>query len=374
MKRRNFLRAVGALSLPALSGFSGLRAEGNSLFTSLINPDSDRVLVIIHLFGGNDGLNTLVPLDQYRNLLDVRRQLVLPEDSLLKISSSLAFHPSMGGIKEMYDRGQMGVIQNVGYAQPNRSHFRSTDIWTTASRSDELLTTGWLGRHFDHQYPGYPEGYPNDQQPDPPAISLGNVSHPTCEGQNLNYSYSVSNPNQVTVLAPGGNTPLPDDYYGEELDYLRTTIDQSNVYGNVIQDASNEGTNAVEYPSSNRLANDLRHVARLISGGLKTKVYTVYLGGFDTHANQVRGNRTTVGAHADLLKQVSEAVSAFQEDLDNQGLSERVLGMTFSEFGRRIRSNNSFGTDHGDAAPMFFFGGCLGGNILGDNPVINRSI
>ncbi|MEM9260768.1 MAG: DUF1501 domain-containing protein, partial [Bacteroidota bacterium] len=207
----------------------------------------------------------------------------------------------------------------------------------------------------------------------PPAISLGNVAHPTCEGPKVNFSHAVANPDKVTILAPGGNTPLPEDNYGIEVSYLRDTIEQTNTFGSVISEASGLGSNTVTYPGSNHLATQLAHVARLISGGLKTKVYTVYLGGFDTHANQASSNGIS-GKHADLLKQVSEAVSSFQTDLEQQGLEERVLGLTFSEFGRRIRSNGSRGSDHGDAGPMFFFGSCINGTVIGDNPSINKGI
>ncbi|MEO0731851.1 MAG: DUF1501 domain-containing protein [Bacteroidota bacterium] len=372
MKRRNFLRTVGALSLPTLGGFSGVRATP-SLIDALINPDSDRVLVIIQLFGGNDGLNTLVPLDQYRTLELLRPGIILPEDGVLPIEGALGFHPRMTGMSSLFRDGQIGIIQNVGYPNQNRSHFRSTDIWNSASRPTQQLTTGWLGRYLDEDYPDFPTGYPNATAPHPPAISVNNVAHPTCQGKDANLALAVLDPTDVTPLAPGGNVPLEDDNYGREMEFLRSVIAQSNAFGNLIQNAADLGTTTVDYPERNPLADQLRKVALMISGGLKTKVYTVYLGGFDTHANQVVGDPSS-GNHANQLGLLSEAIEAFVEDLQNQRLSERVMGFTFSEFGRRIRNNDSRGTDHGTAGPMFFFGGCTAPTVLGDNPELDESL
>ncbi|MEL7160394.1 MAG: DUF1501 domain-containing protein, partial [Bacteroidota bacterium] len=207
----------------------------------------------------------------------------------------------------------------------------------------------------------------------PPAIVIGNTSHATCEGSTVNYSFAVADPDRLTTLPPGGDTGLTDDNYGEEVEFLRASIEQTNVYGEQILTASATGENAVVYPRSGGLSQKLRHVARLISGGLRTKVYTVSIGGFDTHASQTN-QKPDEGTHAELLQSVSEAITAFQQDLVAQGLSERVIGLTYSEFGRRIRSNNSMGTDHGDAAPMFLFGDCVGGNLVGSNPQIDPDV
>lgn len=372
MKRRNFLKSVSSLSLPAIAGWGNVQAA-NTAFSSVINPETDKILVIVHLFGGNDGLNTVVPLDQFSNLSSVRGQMALPEDSLIPLTNTISLHPRMQEMQNMYNQGQLGIIQNVGYPNQNRSHFRSTDIWTSASRSDQIITTGWLGRYFDNVYPDYPVGFPNEDAPHPPAISISNVAHATCEGKGINFSQTVLDPRKVTTLAPGGDIPLQDDNYGQEMEFLRTMISQTNAYGEVIQTAAQNGENVVEYPSNNNLASQLKKVAQMISGGLQTKVYTVYLGGFDTHAEQTSPN-TINGAHADLLQQVSEGIAAFQRDLDAQNLSERVLGMTFSEFGRRIRPNASRGTDHGDAGPMFFFGSCVNAEVIGDNPIIDADV
>ena len=373
MDRRNFLKRAGALSLPLLGGAAGVKAAGSSMLTALLPPDSDKVLVLVQLTGGNDGLNTLIPLDQLSALQSVRTNVYLPESSLRPITTSLALHGRMQGMQNLFNDGLLSIVQNVGYPNQNRSHFRSTDIWTTASDATTELSTGWIGRHLEVDVPGFPEGYPNSDHPHPPAISMGSVANATCQGTVTNLSQTVNNPFNLTYLAPGGNTPLPNDNYGDELGFLRIAIEQTNAYGAVIQDAANAGDTQATYPGYG-LGNQLQNVARLISGGLETKVYVVSMGGFDTHATQVNSGSTTTGWHADLLDELSASIAAFQQDLELLGLADRVLGMTFSEFGRRIRSNNSRGTDHGTAAPMFLFGNCASGTILGNNPTIDTSV
>ena len=343
------------------------------MLTTLLPPDSDKVLVLVQLVGGNDGLNTLIPLDQLSALSSVRSNIYMPESSLKPITTSLALHGRMGGMQNMFNDGRLSIIQSVGYPNQNRSHFRSTDIWSTASDATTELDTGWLGRHLEVENPGYPDGYPNSSSPHPPAISMGNVANATCQGTITNLSQTVNNPFNLTYLAPGGDTPLPNDNYGDELGFLRVAIAQTNAYGGEIQNAANAGrTLATSYPGGS-LTNQLQNVVRLVSGGLETKVYVVTLGGFDTHATQT-DNNTTSGWHADLMLELSENLAAFQQDLEMVGIADRVLGMTFSEFGRRIRSNNSRGTDHGTAAPLFVFGNCASGTVLGNNPTISTSV
>ncbi|MEM6769352.1 MAG: DUF1501 domain-containing protein, partial [Bacteroidota bacterium] len=372
MDRRKFLRRAGALSLPLLGGVPGIKAAGSSILTSLLPPDSDRVLVLVQLTGGNDGLNTLIPLDQLSTLSSLRSNIFMPQNSLRSITSDLAFHSRMEGMQNLFNNGLLSIVQNVGYPNQNRSHFRSMDIWTTASDATTELDTGWLGRHLEVEFNNYPDGYPTSDYPHPPAISMGSVANATCQGMVTNLSQTVTNPFNLTYLAPGGNTPLPDDNYGDELGFLRVAIEQTNAYGSEIQNAANNGETLANYPDS-WLAQQLQNVVRLISGGLQTNVYVVSLGGFDTHSTQT-DNDPVNGWHADLLQTLSDALNAFQIDLAMTGLADRVLGMTFSEFGRRIRSNNSRGTDHGDAAPLFVFGNCASGSILGNNPNIDPQV
>lgn len=374
MKRRSFLRGASLLPLPIVLGQARLSALTQPFLSAAMNQNDDRVLVLIQLDGGNDGLNTVLPLDQYSSLMAVRENLVIPENQVLKVEDNVGFHPAFEGIRSMYDEGQVAVVQGVGYPQQNRSHFRSTDIWNTASASNEVITTGWLGRHLDSRYPNFPADYPNQDEPAPFAVVMGNSVSETCQGRAGNFSIAISNIDNVGQLPSfdGGvdlNTP-----YGRELDWLRTTISQSNEYATTISAAVEVGNTMADYPEDNQLAERLRDVARLISGGLQTKIYVVRIGGFDTHANQTLAGDPTVGEHADLLRELSDAVAAFQQDLKALNLEERVVGMTHSEFGRRIRSNASQGTDHGDAAPLFLFGSCVAAGITGDNAEIDPEV
>lgn len=374
MKRRNFLQTTSAVGLPLLLNGMSLSAIARPSFFNNGNGSSDRVLVLIQLNGGNDGLNTLVPLDQYDQLANVRSNILLPQNSLLPLVDNLALHPNMSGIKSVFDNAQATFVQSVGYPNQNRSHFRSTDIWTTGSAADEIITSGWVGRYLDDQFPGFPEAYPNEDCPDPFAISLDNIVSETCQGIGGNFSMAFTDPFSLTSISEGTDTPLPDNHYGTQLAFLRQSIVQSNAYSGVITDAANAGSNQVNYPADNNLANRLKTVVQLISGGLQTSIYVVNIGGFDTHADQVAAGDPTQGIHANLLAELSEAVKLFMDDLKLQGLDERVIAMTFSEFGRRIRSNDSLGTDHGTAAPMMLFGSCVNPGILGDNPEISRDV
>ncbi len=368
MKRRKFIQTTG-LSLPVLlNGFS-VRAMPKSSIFSAISGENDRVLVLIQLNGGNDGLAMITPLDQYDKLGNARGNILIPESSLLDVGFNNAFHPTMTGLKSVFDDGKMSVVQSVGYPNQNRSHFRSSDIWTSGSPADEVWTTGWLGRNFEKDHPAYPEGYPGGDYPDPFAITIGSLVSETCQGSIANFSLAINDPFNLNPLADSAGSMPPNTPYGNELTFLRETIEQTNAYGEVITAAAGNAANMVSYPDDNRLAQQLKNVALMIAGGLQTKVYIVNLGGFDTHANQV-ADSPLLGEHASLLQTLSDAVSLFLEDLKLLGVDQRVLTMTFSEFGRRIRSNESLGTDHGDAAPLMLFGPCVAPGFIGDNPEI----
>lgn len=373
MKRRSFLRNAGALSLPALLPSVRLAAMPARLAKSLLNAESDKVLVLIQLTGGNDGLNTLVPRDQYDGLTAVRPDLYIPENKLIPISDTVGMHPALAGIRPLYSDGRLNWIQSVGYPNQNRSHFRSTDIWHTASDSDVELRTGWIGRYLDGLYPGFPEDYPSEEVPYPVAVTVGNVVSETCQGLAANFSLTLNNPFDIIPLQPSEEEAVPDTPYGEELSFMRTSILQANAYGAVVEEAAELGNNLIDYPQT-QLSQRLKHVARMISGGLGTKIYVVSIGGFDTHANQVTPNAPEGGAHAELLREVALAINAFQNDLAALGIDDRVVGMTYSEFGRQIRSNESYGTDHGTAAPLLLFGNCVATGILGSNPQISADV
>jgi uncharacterized protein (DUF1501 family) len=367
MKRRTFIKSSSLISLPILVGGMKVAAIPHSPFTSSMN-GSDKVLVLIQLNGGNDGLNTLIPIDQYDKLQAVRQNVIVPENSILELEDTLGFHPVMNGMQSLYLDGKMNIIQDVGYPNQNRSHFRSTDIWTSGSASNVFENTGWLGRYFDNSYSGFPEGYPNEDCPDPFALTVGSFVSQTCQGISSNFSTAVVDPENISNINVGEEGEVdPNSCYGMQLTFLRQSVAQTNAYGEAISTAVDNGTNMADYPGDNRLAEQLKIVARLIAGGLQTSVYVVSLGGFDTHANQVTANSTMEGNHANLLRMLSEAVTIFQQDIELLGINERVVGMTFSEFGRRIKSNNSLGTDHGTAAPLFVFGSCVNPTITGEN-------
>ncbi len=379
MNRRGFLKNT-AISFPMVLGGIHISALGYSQrLARLTNTasETDKVLVLIQLNGGNDGLNTLIPLDQYDNLLEARKNILVPEEQLIKVRRyPLGFHPSFEKIGDLYHNHLVGIIQSVGYPEPNKSHFRSTDIWTSASASSVNDSSGWIGRYLDTEYPGFPQGYPNNDAPDPLAITVGSLVSNTCQGPAVNMSIPVNNLSSFDQLTGGTDGSLPDSVYGNELGFIRESIRQTNAYNTVLSDAVKKGSNKVSYPSrsENKLAYQLGIVSKLISSGLKTRVYVVNLGGFDTHSTQVDLSDNTQGEHASLLKKLSESVHLFMEDLEAQKLNDKVVAMTFSEFGRRIKSNESSGTDHGEAAPMFFFGSQVNPMVFGTNPVIEKGI
>ncbi len=374
MKRRNFVKnlALASVGTPILLNEMKFQTIGKKLF-DVAKSAEDRVLVIIRLNGGNDGINTVIPRDQYTEMTIQRSNVLIPETSVLPLTTEVGLHPVMTGMQNMYNDGKLGIIQNVGYPEQNRSHFRSMDIWSSGL-IDNPPATGWLGRQFDVDYPNYPDAYPNATYPDPFAISMGYETSSTCQGLMANFSHAVNNPFDVYNLASSG---VLDDgtYYGSHMDYLATLIDQANAFGAQINDAANAGnTLSTMYDPANPLAVQLQYVAQMISGGLESKVYILNINGFDTHDAQVSTTDTTQGVHAELIRRLSDAIEAFQDDLALLGLEQRVAGMTFSEFGRQIASNASLGTDHGDAAPLFLFGSCLDIDIMGANPVIPDTV
>ena len=382
MKRRKFLKtAAPVVTLPALiNGFSFKAFAGSPIMNALVNSTiTDHVLVLIQLNGGNDGLNTVIPLDQYSQLAVARPNILIPDTAVLPLSGSTVtgLHPAMTGMQQIYNNGRLNIIQGVGYPSQNYSHFRSTDIWLTASDANQVLSTGWLGRYLNYEYPNFPTGYPNTTMPDPLAIQIGSTVSLAMQGPATSMGMAISDPTSFYNLINGIQDPAPNTPAGKELTYIRQVAQQSTAYAGVIQAAAaNITQQSPSYPAAgtNSLADQLQIVARLIAGGLKTKIYMVNLSGFDNHSSQVDPTDTTTGTHADLLSKLSVAVSAFMDDLAYLGIEDRVVGMTFSEFGRRIMSNASDGTDHGAAAPMFVFGKAVQSGIVGTNPVIPANV
>lgn len=378
MKRRDFIRstAPAGIVFPALiNGFTFKAFAESPLVSALTQAptETDHVLVIIQLNGGNDGLNMVIPIDQYDNLAIARSNIILPKNKILKLNgtSFTGLHPSMTGMQTLFNQEKLQIIQSVGYPQPNFSHFRATDIWLSASDSNQTINSGWAGRYLNEEYPNYPMGFPNTVMPDPLAIQIGSFVSPAMQGPAVNMGMAISDPVNFYNLINGIQGNAPNTRGGKELTYIRQIAQQTQQYGSVIKAAAAKVTKQFAgYPTGNSLADQLKIVARLIAGGLKTRIYMVSLGGFDTHAQQVNATAKETGNHANLLQKVSEGIKAFMDDLDFLGAQKRVIGMTFSEFGRRIKSNGSGGTDHGAAAPLFVFGHYAQNDVIGKSPTI----
>ena len=383
MKRRNFIKNVAPIAfVPFFSNrlFAAAYTPSvlNEAALATVAAENDRVLVIVQMTGGNDGLNTVFPMNQYSNLMAARSNMLMPDTAPLVLGSTqTAIHPAMTGLKSLFDERKLAVVQGVSYTNPNFSHFRATDILTSGADSTEVLATGWAGRYLEYAFPGFPDAYPSVAMPDPLAIQVGSNLTPALQGYEINTGQTVptSFDGSLISLLSYTNTNNPGGNVGTELTFLRNQQQYANQYAARIISAWNGGSNsATTYAttSTSNIAQQLKIVARLIKGGLKSKIYWVTLGSFDTHANQVATDRTT-GLHATMLGDMSAAIRAFQTDLSLMALEDRVVGFTFSEFGRRVKSNASVGTDHGAAFPMFVFGSKVNWGVIGANAVIPAS-
>ena len=370
MKRRDFLHNLShAVAVPSM--FSGLDLSSILSSSSLFSNTNEKgkILILIKLEGGNDGLNTLIPLDQFSGLNYIRPDVVLPESSILNLNSNdLGFHPSLTFFKELFKQKRLKIIQSVAYPTPNYSHFRSMDIWESASDANIFESSGWMGRYLENLHPNYPAEYPNENFPDPLALELGN-SHLSFTGRSNFTSIVTFNPEWYDEILNPLNYSYPNTKYGEKLSYLQLIGNQANNYNKRLAEVYRNGNFNVNFPPS-WFGDQLKVVARLINAGLNTRIYSVKLGGFDTHDFQVDGNDHTIGAHTNLLRQLNDGIKSLMESLDLEGNSDRVIGMIFSEFGRTVASNRSIGTDHGTAAPMFIFGNKVDPEITGRNPII----
>ncbi len=376
LSRRSFIaRATGAVTLPILFNGLPLQAFDGPVLHDLYNveAETDRVLVLVQLNGGNDGLNTVLPLNDYSTYQKLRTNIAIPEKSALKLTADAGLHPNMTGFQQLWGEKKLGVIQGVSYPNPNLSHFRSTDIWMSASASNVNETTGWLGRYLNLEYPNYPDGFPNASAPDPIAIQMAAVVGLTLTGlEHQSMGIALQDPETFYRLVSGTDTPGSDlpstKLAAANVTYVREVQSKSMQFSTVIKAAADKAKNIETYPTGNKLADQLKIVARLIAGGLKTRVYVVQLGGFDTHAGQTDSTEPTMGTHANLLEMVSGALTTFQRDIEKLGVADRVVAMTFSEFGRRANSNESYGTDHGTSAPMFVLGSLAQDGIAGTSP------
>jgi uncharacterized protein (DUF1501 family) len=371
MNRKEFLQQLSLLSGGVAFGMGGtsVKAFAHNPFSVDMEATNGKILVLVQLSGGNDGLNTIIP---YENPIyyNKRANIAVKKEHVLPLNSQMGLNPGMTALKELYDKGKMTVVQNVGYPSPNRSHFRSTDIWLTGSDANEMIDEGWAGRYLTKLYPGFPIQIPEQ----PMAIQLGSVESLLIQTDLGSTGVVFSNPTNFYNLVTGttvDNEPVPDTLAGEELKFMRQIATQSVAYSDIIKKKwDGAAKNLYTYPTTN-LANQLKIVGELIGGGLQTPIYLTTIGGFDTHANQVVANATNTGTHTNLLKTVSDAVAAFQKDLEKRGLADKVVVMTFSEFGRRVSQNGTMGTDHGSAAPLFVVGSTVRGGVLGRNPVLS---
>jgi uncharacterized protein (DUF1501 family) len=360
--RRSFIQTSGlaAFGLSTLLGKTPIMAAAENTWLRMLQNigAEDRILVLINLNGGNDGLNTVI--DRFnQEYYRIRPTIAIQESNLWPLNDAIGMHNATQRLRPLWDNGQMRVIQNVGYANPNYSHFRSSDIWATATESNVVGTTGWIGRFIQEEFPAFLEAQPTT----PPAVQIGVQTDLAFKSKDISSALAFRNPEEFYQLAASGNLypteHLGNALYDQELTFLRRTANSAFRYSNTIRQAYNSARSTSVYPNVN-FGRGMSIVARLIKGGLKTKVYMVTLGGFDTHADQF-------DFHATLMQRLGNAVAAFYEDLGPE-LSRKVLSMTTSEFGRTIFENGSVGTDHGTGAPMLLFGGDIGQGVFGSPP------
>ena len=360
--RRSFIQALGLVGGGSiLMGNQAVSAaQATPLTVALSESQNDNILVIIRLNGGNDGLNTIVPVYDYATYANLRPNIRHFEPNLMPLNDDFSLPNYMNDLESVWGDGQMKVVHGVGYPDQNLSHFRSSDIWASGAHQYEE-PTGWWGRYFEDLYPDYLTNPPAA----PPAIQVGNIGNLIFDGFDNNYAFTVANIEQLQAIGTNGAlhdvVNVPDCIYGDKLTYLRATANTTYTYSGVINEAYMAASNNANYGNGD-LATQLAAVARLIKGGLGTKVYMVSLGSFDTHADQRY-------QHQALLQDLSSSIKAFYEDLGAGGWDQKVLSMTISEFGRRPYENGSSGTDHGAASPMMLFGPALNGSgFVGDHP------
>jgi uncharacterized protein (DUF1501 family) len=417
MKRRDFIQKISFAAVPFTIGGIPIKLMAeNSLTRMAQQSTNDRVLIILQMHGGNDGLNAVIPVENYDLYYKQRANIAIPKtnslrkmielDKTLDSNAQVGLHPDMIGMKDLYDRGRLCIIQGVSYKNNNGSHFRGRDISFMGGSFDDYFSSGWVGRYLQQEFAPkvYPADFPNPDMKDPLAIEMGSdVSLIFHQAGNIPTSISIDDPESFAKLVDGlegfsdqgidprGLPPvaLNNTPYGKELNWILGLEDKSQDYADRLYEvykAASETTvtypekypfNAPEGSLRNGLTPQLQLIAKLLDGGgagmgVKTKVFLVKIGGFDTHASQVENYDPTMGIHAALMYHISSAMKAFQEDLRARGLEDRVLTVTTSEFGRRIHSNGSYGTDHGTGAPMFVFGKGAAPGVVGKTPDMSK--
>ena len=389
--RRRFLRtsalgAAAAWTIPAFleKTFFALDALAADALTQTVTGKDGTILVVLQMAGGNDGLNTVVPFadDAYHK---ARPRLALPANQILKLNGYAGLNGKLSGLKALFDEGHLGVIQGVGYPNPNRSHFRSTEIWQTASDADRTANDGWLGRYFDNCCPGadptvgvaigeeMPQAFAartptgvtfsrpeqfryRSSEPTSGRMSAEEFFFRQLNGENGGDEAPADAADGASISALSGHTKSD----AGNLDFLQRTALDAQLSSDKILAVARKYQSTIPYPAG-QLAASLSMIARMIAGGLPTRVFYASQGGFDTHAGQTN-------THDRLMVEFNDAVAAFAADLKQQGNFDRVLLMTFSEFGRRVSENANGGTDHGTAAPMFVVGGKIKPGLFGKYP------
>ncbi len=361
---RGMVLASSAATIPLfLESSAQALAQASGALSSRPGVPEDHVLVVVQLSGGNDGLNTVIPYAD-RAYYNARPGIGIQERDVLKLSGreAVGLHPRMDGLKALYDEGLVSVVQGVGYPNPNRSHFLSMDIWHSADTAG--AGPGWLGKYYDCECAGADPKSTNPNTPTPaeraaisigadaPRALIGRKTKPvTFESPDLfRWTGAVHDADAEQAYRAMLNAGAPDAPEGSNAAFLARTALDAQISADLIRKAVSRAT-PTSYPRS-ELGRQLAMVAAMISANLKSRVYYVTLGGFDTHAGQGGAQ----GRHGNLLNDYAQSVKAFYDDLKAQGNDGRVLTMTFSEFGRRVGQNASGGTDHGAAAPMFFVG------------------
>jgi uncharacterized protein (DUF1501 family) len=382
--RRQFLRTTvlgSALSwtVPAFLAdtFNALQADAADSATQIVTGKDSTILVVLQMAGGNDGINTVVPFgnDFYHK---ARPSIGLSAQNVLQLNGEIGFHNSMTGFKNLYDAGHLAVVQGVGYPNPNRSHFRSTEIWQTASDSDRSEAYGWVGRYFDSCCSGADPTVGVVVGNQLPQSFYARKPKGICFNNPQNYRFMANaqteaayeKMNDVEMAGQGSDDKSGDSIGmlaaaqpmtgGKAVDFIGRTALDAQMSSEKIRGIADRVQNQATYPNS-QLANSLKLVAKLIGGGLPTRIYYVSQGGYDTHTGQANRQKQ-------LLQDLGDSTKAFVDDLNAQGNLQRVLVMTFSEFGRRVAENANGGTDHGAAAPMFIVGDKVKAGLLGKYP------
>lgn len=360
MNRRQFVN----FSAGAAAGIGCFQAVPQVFAQTARNvKSSERILVVVQMSGGNDGLNTVVPFADdhyYKN----RFSLAIGKGSVQKINDELGFHPSLDGFSSLLEAGQLSVVQGVGYPNPNRSHFESMDLWHTAHQTDSRIPQGWIGKFLSQKTASASDVPAIHLGPEKQPLALASESHAFPSIRNMErFKLNTGKDKELKKLIES-NVRQQRDSADELLSFVQSTADSAIKAGDRVEQILSKKAAQASYPNSN-LGQKLKTIGRMIHAEMPTTVYYVTHDGFDTHANQAE-------AHAGLLNQLGDAVNSFMNDLTEQGNDKRVLLFAYSEFGRRVRQNASHGTDHGTAGPVFLAGGSVKPGVIGKHPRLDQ--